>query len=107
MTLNLALALVVLCILFNAVVFSIYWIDKRAARNGRWRVSETTLLLLAFAGGSLGAVAAQRMLRHKTHKEPFRTILAAIVTLHVCVSIVLILAASGMVASIWTLLVGV
>ncbi len=107
MTLNLALALVVLCILFNAVVFSIYWSDKRAARNGRWRVSETTLLLLAFAGGSLGAVAAQRLLRHKTHKEPFRTILAAIVTLHVCVSIVLILAASGMVASIWTLLVGV
>lgn len=107
MTLNLALTLLVLCILFNAVVFSVYWIDKRAARNGGWRVSETTLLLLAFAGGSLGAVAAQRMLRHKTHKEPFRTILAAIVTLHVCVSIVLILAVSGMLASIWTLLVGV
>jgi uncharacterized membrane protein YsdA (DUF1294 family) len=105
MTLNLALTLVVLCVLFNAVVFSVYWIDKRAARNGRWRVSEATLLMLAFAGGSLGAVAAQRLLRHKTHKEPFRTILAAIVTLHVCMGVVLILAASGVLASIWTLLI--
>jgi uncharacterized membrane protein YsdA (DUF1294 family) len=106
MTLNLALALVVLCILFNAVVFSIYWIDKRAARNGSWRVSETTLLLLAFAGGSLGAVTAQRLLRHKAHKEPFRTILAAIVTLHVCMGVVLILAVSRVLESIWTLLSG-
>ena len=47
------------------------------------RVSEKTLLTLAFVGGSLGAICAQRFLRHKTQKEPFRSILSAIVVFHV------------------------
>ncbi|PDT29881.1 hypothetical protein CO660_10520 [Rhizobium sp. L9] len=66
----------------NLIVFSIYFLDKQAARNGGWRISERTLLTLAMIGGSLGAVAAQRILRHKTRKEPFRSILAAILILH-------------------------
>ncbi|KQV31783.1 hypothetical protein ASC97_19065 [Rhizobium sp. Root1203] len=67
----------------NIFVFSIYFVDKQAARNGRWRISERTLLMLAFFGGSLGAISAQRLLRHKTQKEPFRSFLQGIVVLHV------------------------
>ncbi|MBY3344418.1 DUF1294 domain-containing protein [Rhizobium laguerreae] len=66
----------------NLLVFSIYLSDKQAARQGKRRLSERTLLLLALIGGSLGAVAAQQLLRHKTRKEPFRSILAAILILH-------------------------
>ncbi len=66
----------------NLFSFSIYFLDKQAARHGRWRVSERTLLTIAFLGGSLGAVVAQRTLRHKTRKEPFRSILMGIVFLH-------------------------
>lgn len=66
----------------NLFVFSIYFLDKRAARHGRRRISERTLLTLALIGGSLGAVAAQQLLRHKTRKEPFRSILAGILILH-------------------------
>ncbi|MGR8923811.1 DUF1294 domain-containing protein [Rhizobium leguminosarum] len=66
----------------NLLVFSIYFMDKHAARHGRWRISERTLLILALIGGSLGALAAQQLLRHKTRKEPFRSILAAILILH-------------------------
>ncbi|WP_027684889.1 DUF1294 domain-containing protein [Rhizobium leguminosarum] len=66
----------------NLLVFSIYFMDKQAARRGRWRISERTLLILALIGGSLGALAAQQLLRHKTRKEPFRSILAAILILH-------------------------
>eukprot|EP00923_Selenidium_pygospionis_P056637 GHVN01098853.1.p1 GENE.GHVN01098853.1~~GHVN01098853.1.p1 ORF type:complete len:172 (-),score=10.91 GHVN01098853.1:395-910(-) len=43
-----------------------------------WRVSERTLLLLAAIGGSMGAKLAQRMVRHKTQKQPFGYLLSAI-----------------------------
>ncbi|NKL98699.1 MULTISPECIES: DUF1294 domain-containing protein [Rhizobium] len=74
----------------NLLVFSIYFRDKQAARHGRRRISERTLLLLALIGGSLGAVAAQQLLRHKTRKEPFRSILAAILILHGAVMAILV-----------------
>lgn len=70
-------------IAFNLLVFLIYWWDKEAARNGEWRVRESTLLWLAFLGGSAGAVLAQRLLRHKTRKEPFRSILISIIILQI------------------------
>jgi uncharacterized membrane protein YsdA (DUF1294 family) len=57
-------------------------VDKQAAIDGTWRISERTLLGIAFIGGSLGAVTAQQVLRHKTRKEPFRTLLMMIVGLH-------------------------
>ena len=76
----------------NLFVFSIHFLDKQAARHGRRRVSERTLLTLALIGGSLGAVAAQQILRHKTRKEPFRSILAGILILHGALAAVLVFA---------------
>ena len=57
--------------------------DKHCARNGMWRVPERTLLGMALIGGTIGAVAAQHGLRHKTRKEPFRTQLYLIAGLQV------------------------
>ena len=37
--------------------------------------------IMRVVGGSLGAVSAQHLLRHKTRKEPFRSILLSIVIL--------------------------
>lgn len=62
-------------------VFLVCWWDRQAARNGEWRIRESTLLSLALVGGSMGAISAQRLLRHKTRKEPFRSILLSIVIL--------------------------
>ncbi len=76
-------ASVLIYLLLNLVVFCIYRWDKQAAIAGERRVRESTLLVLAFIGGSFGAITAQRVLRHKTRKEPFRTILALIASLHV------------------------
>ncbi|ARO29990.1 hypothetical protein NXC14_CH02044 [Rhizobium sp. NXC14] len=73
----------------NLIAFSIYFLDKQPARNGGWRISERSLLTLALIGGSLGAVAAQQILRHKTRKEPFRSILAAILILHGALAMIL------------------
>jgi uncharacterized membrane protein YsdA (DUF1294 family) len=80
-----AMHAIALCFLayiaFNLFVFLVYWWDKEAARNGGWRIRESTLLLLALVGGSAGAISAQRLLRHKTRKEPFRSKLISIVIL--------------------------
>lgn len=57
----------------SIVAFLAYAIDKSAATSGAWRISENTLLLLGLAGGWPGAIVAQRLLRHKSVKQPFRT----------------------------------
>jgi uncharacterized membrane protein YsdA (DUF1294 family) len=82
--------IIALFMAWNAFVFAIYFIDKQAARYGRWRISETTLLTLAVIAGSPGAVSAQQLLRHKTRKEPFRSRLVTITVLHVLIAVALI-----------------
>ncbi|MBC7442979.1 MAG: DUF1294 domain-containing protein [Ramlibacter sp.] len=57
----------------SVVCFIVYAVDKSAATAGRWRVSESTLLLLGLAGGWPGAIVAQQTLRHKTKKASFRS----------------------------------
>lgn len=55
----------------SCVTFIAYAWDKSAARRGKWRTAESTLHFLALAGGWPGALAAQRLLRHKSSKQKF------------------------------------
>ena len=55
----------------SAVTFFVYAWDKSAARLGHWRTQESTLLLMGLAGGWPGALAAQRLLRHKSSKAEY------------------------------------
>jgi uncharacterized membrane protein YsdA (DUF1294 family)/cold shock CspA family protein len=66
----------------NLLTFLAYWQDKRAASKGHWRISESTLHVLAIAGGWQGAWFAQQVLRHKSRKESFRVTYWATVVLH-------------------------
>ena len=56
----------------NLAAFAAYVCDKHFAEAGMRRISENTLLSLAFAGGSPGAWAAMRLVRHKTRKASFQ-----------------------------------
>ena len=55
----------------NFTTCVVYGLDKGRAKSGKWRIPERTLLLLALAGGSLGALAGMIMFRHKTRKPKF------------------------------------
>jgi uncharacterized membrane protein YsdA (DUF1294 family) len=56
----------------SAACFAVYALDKAAARAGRRRTPERTLLLLGLCCGWPGALLAQQWLRHKTSKRPFQ-----------------------------------
>ena len=51
--------------------FVAYALDKAAARAGRRRTRESTLLLFGLACGWPGALLAQQWLRHKSAKPAF------------------------------------
>lgn len=65
----------------NLWAFGLFWFDKTQARAHGSRVSERLLLLFSLTGG-VGAWMGQHILRHKTRKEPFRTLLGMAVLLH-------------------------
>ena len=66
----------------SLVTFFAYWSDKRSAQGGKWRISESTLHILEFAGGWPGALLGQRRYRHKTSKLSFQVVFWLIILLH-------------------------
>ena len=70
-------------LLLNLVAFCMYGLDKSNAKRGLWRISETTLLVVAIIGGAIGALMAMSLFRHKTRKPVFKYAVPAIAVLHV------------------------
>jgi uncharacterized membrane protein YsdA (DUF1294 family) len=58
--------------IINIVVLVIYGGDKLFAKLDTWRVPEKVLLLFAVFGGSVGALLAMQLFRHKTRHLKFR-----------------------------------
>lgn len=56
----------------SVIAFFAYAFDKSAAVRNQWRTQESTLHLFALLGGWPGALAAQRLLRHKSAKASFQ-----------------------------------
>ena len=52
--------------------FLLYAEDKSKAQQGRWRVAESSMQVIALIGGWPGAIVAQQVLRHKTRKRGFQ-----------------------------------
>ncbi|WP_454759997.1 DUF1294 domain-containing protein [Caulobacter segnis] len=71
----------------NVLTFAVFASDKRRAMAGDRRVPERILLQLVAVGGTVGALAAQQILRHKTKKEPFRSLLWLIAVLQIALGI--------------------
>ena len=58
--------MVVYLAVMTAIGFLSMHIDKKRAREHRWRIPEKTLFLIAVLGGSIGSNLGMRVCRHKT-----------------------------------------
>ncbi|WP_342609568.1 DUF1294 domain-containing protein [Vibrio tritonius] len=74
----------------SVITFFCYFKDKRAAKRDDWRVQEKTLHLLALLGGWPGALLGQKVFRHKTQKQPFKSILWLTVIVNIGCYVVLV-----------------
>ena len=59
-------------LIWNVVTMFVYGLDKLFARNQMRRISEKTLLSLAFLMGGAGAMFGMVVFNHKTSKPRFR-----------------------------------
>ena len=65
-------ALLYYLIVINIVTFLVYGIDKWKAKQGSWRISEVSLLILEVIGGCIGALLGMKIWHHKTMHKKFK-----------------------------------
>lgn len=70
-------------ICLSIITFLVYAMDKSSARKDGQRTPEKMLHMLALLGGWPGALYAQQLLRHKSVKQPFRSIFWITVALNI------------------------
>lgn len=57
--------------LMGTVTFSMFYIDKRAARLGQKRIPELWLMVSSLLFGWIGGILAMKYIRHKNRKVSF------------------------------------
>lgn len=82
--------ILLLLIAVNLVSFALYGLDKLKAKKGLWRIKESTLLLVAAFGGSLGALLGMEVFRHKTKHWQFKVLVPVFLVLHVALGVWLV-----------------
>lgn len=78
-------------LIINAAGFALMLVDKLAAKKNRWRIRESTLLLVAALGGSVGSLAGMHLFRHKTQHIKF-TLGIPLILAAQCIAVVLVMA---------------
>lgn len=82
--------IVIYLILINFIAFLSMYIDKKKAIKGKWRIKESTLLMLALVGGSVGAIIGMYAFHHKTQKLRFFLGIPIIIVLQILIVILLV-----------------
>ena len=79
--------IIIYLVAINIIAFLAMFIDKKKAEKERWRIKESTLLILALIGGSIGAIAGMYTFRHKTQKARFFIGIPVIILLQILLMI--------------------
>ena len=78
-------------LIINAAGFLLMLVDKWKAKKNRWRIRESTLLIVAALGGSVGSLLGMYIFRHKTLHLKF-TLGIPLILAGQCIAAVLVMA---------------
>ena len=84
---KLVLIIIGYVLIINSIGFLSMYIDKRKAKNGKWRIKEWTLITIAFLGGGIGSLIGMKKFRHKTQKPKFKYGIPAIIIIETLIII--------------------
>lgn len=71
--------------LVSVITFIVFGIDKLKAKKSWWRIPESTLMVLAVIGGSIGALLGMYVFHHKTLHKKFTIGIPMILILQIAV----------------------
>lgn len=77
-------------LIINALGFALMLADKYKARKNLWRIPESTLMLIAALGGSVGSLFGMYTVRHKTKHRKFTLGIPAILLAQIILAAVLL-----------------
>lgn len=66
-------------------------IDKKRAVNKKWRIKESTLILISLIGGSVGMLFGMKIFHHKTKKKLFSVGVPLILVLQITATALILL----------------
>lgn len=74
-------------LIINAAGFLLMLADKHKAKKNKWRIPESTLMLVAALGGSVGSLIGMYMVRHKTRHPKFTIGIPLILALQIVLAV--------------------
>ena len=82
---NLLMAVIALTIIMSIVSFVLMKIDKKRARERKWRIPERTLFLAAGCFGAIGGTIVMKLFHHKTNHWYFKTFFPAMMVVQIAI----------------------
>ena len=70
-------------IIINIISFILFGLDKFLAIKHKNRISEHTLILISFLGGSIGSLLGMKLFRHKTKKPKFYILIPLFIIINI------------------------
>lgn len=70
-------------IIINIISLILFKIDKDKSIKHKWRIKESTLLIVSLLGGSLGSFIGMHLFHHKTNKLKFKILIPLFLIIHI------------------------
>ena len=80
---NIIIVLLLYYLIISTIGISLTVIDKNRAKKGKWRLSESSLMLCGLLGAALPMYLTMKKIRHKTKHNKFMLGLPAEMILHI------------------------